>query len=48
MAEPVTYAGVVRYFWSDAFASPGMASDRRNLYRYSPYHNIRAGVTYPA
>lgn len=35
-------------FWTTEYGSPDVEADFRNLYRYSPYHNIRSGVTYPA
>ncbi|WP_411339754.1 prolyl oligopeptidase family serine peptidase [Sphingopyxis sp. J-6] len=35
-------------FWTTEYGSPEVEADFRNLYRYSPYHNIRSGVTYPA
>jgi prolyl oligopeptidase len=34
--------------WVDEFGSPANEADFRNLLSYSPYHNIRAGQTYPA
>lgn len=34
-------------YWVDDYGDPGRAADFRNLLRYSPYHNIRAGVAYP-
>ncbi len=34
--------------WVDEYGSPAEEEDFRNLLRYSPYHNIRPGHTYPA
>jgi prolyl oligopeptidase len=35
-------------YWVDDYGYPNREPDFRNLYRYSPYHNIRPGVNYPA
>lgn len=35
-------------YWTDDYGSPAKADDFRRLYTYSPYHNIRSGVDYPA
>lgn len=35
-------------FWTTEYGSPDVEADFRNLYRYSPYHNIRSGAAYPA
>jgi prolyl oligopeptidase len=35
-------------YWVDDYGHPDQEADFRNLYRYSPYHNIRSGVDYPA
>ncbi|WP_018693289.1 prolyl oligopeptidase family serine peptidase [Algicola sagamiensis] len=35
-------------FWVDDFGSSDNPTDFANLYRYSPYHNVRPGVDYPA
>jgi prolyl oligopeptidase len=35
-------------FWRDDFGDPTVEKDFRNLLSYSPYHNIRPGVPYPA
>lgn len=35
-------------FWVDDYGDPAKEADFRTLYAYSPYHNIRAGVEYPA
>ena len=35
-------------YWIDDYGDPGKRSDFRVLRRYSPYHNIRDGVDYPA
>ncbi len=35
-------------FWLDELGSPEVEPDFRNLSNYSPYHNIRSGVSYPA
>ena len=34
--------------WVDEYGSPAKEEDFRNLFRYSPYHNIRSGIVYPA
>lgn len=34
--------------WVDEFGSPAKEADFRNLFKYSPYHNIRSGRAYPA
>ncbi len=35
-------------YWVDDYGYPDREPDFRNLYGYSPYHNIRDGVNYPA
>ncbi|HTP40094.1 MAG TPA: prolyl oligopeptidase family serine peptidase [Steroidobacteraceae bacterium] len=35
-------------YWVDDYGDPGKEADFRVLRAYSPYHNIRSGVTYPA
>lgn len=35
-------------FWTDDYGDPAEEVHFRNLYGYSPYHNIRDGVAYPA
>ena len=35
-------------FWTDDYGDPANEEDFRNLYAYSPYHNIQDGVDYPA
>jgi prolyl oligopeptidase len=35
-------------YWVDDYGYPGKEADFRNLLSYSPYHNVRTGVTYPA
>ncbi|MBY8822297.1 prolyl oligopeptidase family serine peptidase [Sphingomonas colocasiae] len=35
-------------YWVDDYGDPGKEEDFRTLYAYSPYHNIRGGVDYPA
>jgi prolyl oligopeptidase len=35
-------------FWIGEFGDPAHEADFRNLLGYSPYHNVRAGVAYPA
>ena len=37
-----------RRYWVDDYGDPGKVADFRLLRAYSPYHNIRAGVDYPA
>jgi prolyl oligopeptidase len=34
-------------YWVGDYGFPNREADFRNLYRYSPYHNIRTGVHYP-
>jgi prolyl oligopeptidase len=34
--------------WVDEFGSPAREADFRNLFKYSPYHNIQSGKAYPA
>ncbi|PHM08041.1 S9 family peptidase [Nostoc sp. 'Peltigera malacea cyanobiont' DB3992] len=34
--------------WVDEFGSPAREADFRNLFSYSPYHNIQSGKDYPA
>lgn len=34
--------------WVDDYGYPGREADFKNLLTYSPYHNIRSGVNYPA
>ncbi|MEH1987128.1 prolyl oligopeptidase family serine peptidase [Nostoc sp.] len=34
--------------WMDEFGSPAREADFRNLFSYSPYHNIQSGKDYPA
>lgn len=34
--------------WVDEFGSPAQEADFRNLFSYSPYHNIESGKAYPA
>jgi prolyl oligopeptidase len=34
--------------WLDEYGSPSQEADFRNLLKYSPYHNIQSGKTYPA
>jgi prolyl oligopeptidase len=34
--------------WVDEYGSPEKEGDFRNLLKYSPYHNIRPGESYPA
>ena len=34
--------------WVDEFGSPAREADFRNLFNYSPYHNIQSGKAYPA
>ena len=35
-------------FWVDDYGDPAKEADFRNLYAYSPYHNVRDGEDYPA
>lgn len=35
-------------YWVDDYGVPAKEADFRNLLSYSPYHNVKAGVTYPA
>lgn len=35
-------------FWTDDYGDPAEEAHFNNLYAYSPYHNIRAGASYPA
>jgi prolyl oligopeptidase len=35
-------------FWTDDYGDPAEEVHFRNLYSYSPYHNVREGVDYPA
>jgi prolyl oligopeptidase len=35
-------------YWVDDYGSPAVEADWRALRAYSPYHNIRSGVSYPA
>ena len=35
-------------YWVDDYGRPDREADFRNLYGYSPYHNVRAGQQYPA
>jgi prolyl oligopeptidase len=35
-------------YWVDDYGYPNREADFRNLYAYSPYHNIRTGLDYPA
>jgi prolyl oligopeptidase len=35
-------------YWVDDYGSPDDPTHFRNLLSYSPYHNVRAGQTYPA
>ena len=35
-------------YWVDDYGHPDVEADFRVLLSYSPYHNIRAGVPYPA
>ncbi|HKS55401.1 MAG TPA: prolyl oligopeptidase family serine peptidase [Steroidobacteraceae bacterium] len=35
-------------YWAGEFGSPEVEAEFRNLYAYSPLHNIRSGVAYPA
>lgn len=35
-------------FWTDDYGDPANEADFKNLYAYSPYHNVRPGEDYPA
>jgi prolyl oligopeptidase len=35
-------------YWVDDYGYPNKEADFRNLYAYSPYHNIKPNVAYPA
>ncbi|HWU01847.1 MAG TPA: prolyl oligopeptidase family serine peptidase, partial [Novosphingobium sp.] len=35
-------------YWVDDYGHPDKEADFRNLLSYSPYHNIRSGIAYPA
>lgn len=35
-------------YWVDDYGYPNREADFRNLYGYSPYHNVRSGRPYPA
>ncbi|WP_296616859.1 prolyl oligopeptidase family serine peptidase [Sphingomonas sp.] len=35
-------------YWVDDYGYPSKEADFKTLYAYSPYHNIRAGKSYPA
>ena len=35
-------------YWIDDYGNPAKEADFRTLRAYSPYHNLRAGVSYPA
>jgi prolyl oligopeptidase len=35
-------------FWRDEFGDPDVEAEFKNLLAYSPYHNIREGIQYPA
>lgn len=35
-------------FWVDEYGNPEDADDRRMLMAYSPYHNVKPGVSYPS
>jgi len=35
-------------YWTSDYGVPAEEADFRNLYEYSPYHNIRSGTDYPA
>ncbi len=35
-------------YWTNDYGVPAKEADFRNLYKYSPYHNIQAGKAYPA
>jgi len=34
-------------YWTDDYGDPANEDDFRNLYAYSPYHNIADGAEYP-
>ncbi len=35
-------------YWVDDYGYPNREPDFKNLYGYSPYHNVKSGVDYPA
>ncbi len=35
-------------YWVDDYGYPSKEADFRTLYKYSPYHNVQSGKTYPA
>lgn len=35
-------------YWVDDYGYPSKEADFKRLYAYSPYHNVKSGVTYPA
>jgi prolyl oligopeptidase len=35
-------------YWTDDYGYPNREADFKNLLGYSPYHNIKSGVNYPA
>jgi prolyl oligopeptidase len=35
-------------YWVDDYGYPNKEADFKNLFSYSPYHNIKSGVQYPA
>lgn len=35
-------------YWTDDYGDPANEADFKTLYAYSPYHNVRDGVDYPA
>ena len=35
-------------YWVDDYGYPNKEADFKNLYAYSPYHNVKSGVDYPA
>lgn len=35
-------------YWVDDYGYPSKEADFKTLYKYSPYHNVRSGMTYPA
>ena len=35
-------------YWTDDYGFPSKEADFKNLLTYSPYHNIKSGVNYPA